>query len=237
MKLPTNKSDKNMEAQAGPKFRNINEEREVTEEKPKGADVRLKVLACVILILAVFVGIKGTITKSSLTSQVTDQSKELEEARKTASGCGIEIDDDDNIILPEIDTSLKPSTANIPEGDLKTLDDFTKLLLNWKGQEGYKKVRETLINEWGFSADCKLLSSFMPETAEELNVNMSIPMKDNRPDSTIFTVAKSEEGNTYFLICPVRNTVNGTSASGIVGLQIKLSKESKITNITAQTLS
>lgn len=227
----TNNLDENMEMETGPKLRNINEEKPVEEEKPKGADVRLKVAAIVILGFIVFLGVKGTLTKTSLTSQINKQQKELKTVQKEAKEYGIEEDEDGNLILPDAEINTVTGTSNIEENDAATLDSFAKLLLTWKGQSEYNKVRETLINEWGFADGCKLLTNFMPVTEEELDANMSLS------EYSTYVLSEDEDGTSYFLVCTVRNTIDGTSATGTVGLQIKLNKEHKITNITAQTLS
>lgn len=214
-----------------PKLGNINDEKETPKEVPAGADIRLKILAFIILAIAIFIGVKGAFTKMSLGSQITEQKDLLIEAKKTASEYGITEDEDGNLIVPDMDADMANKNQNINENDTRTLDSFAKLLLTWRGQSGYNKVRQTLIDEWGFSNDCKLLSSFMPETGEELNANMSLS------NYATFVTSEDESGTGYFLICTVRNTIDGASASGIVGLQIRLDKESKITNVTAQTIA
>ena len=51
-------NDNKMELQSGPKLRNVYDEAEVPEEKPEGADFRLKLGAAAILALILIVGIK-----------------------------------------------------------------------------------------------------------------------------------------------------------------------------------
>lgn len=230
MKL-TNNSEETMETEVTPKLRNLNEEMPVEEEKPEGADIRIKILVLILLGLIVFLATKGALTNRSLLSQIAEQQKELDTIKSEALKYGIKEDDDGNLIIPDIDSDSLSSSANVEEGDAATLDSFAKLLLNWKGQSGYNEVRQTLIDEWGFSEDCKLLTTFMPATTEELNANM------NMSEYSTYILSESDEGCSYFLICTVRNTIDGTSAAGTVGLQIKLNNDHNITNITAQTLS
>lgn len=235
MKMPVNKQDNDMEIQAGPKLRNIHEEKEAPREKPKGADKRLKICAVVILALILFVGIKGSITKTSLTSKVSKQQKLLTEAQDKAHEYGIAKDDNGELVLPDTAigdadaSSLEPGSAE--ERNMETITSFTKLLLNWKGQSGYNEARQTLIDEWGFNEKGRLLTSFMPELKEDINANMS--MSGN---PTVF-VLSNEDGNiAYFLICTVRNTIDGTSASGTVGIHLTINEDGTLSNVTAQTL-
>lgn len=230
MKMPNN-SDENesMENQTEPKLRNINEEKETPKEKPKGADIRLKVLAAAILLLFLFVAVKSSFTKASLMSQMNDKQKILKETEEIASKYGIKKDKDGNIIVPDVETTTASGSA-VEAGDASTLDSFVKLLLNWNGQSGYEKVRQTLINEWSFSKDCKLLTSFMPEITDESDVSMVLSEYDT------FVVSETDEGNAYFLVCTVKSNINSSPFANI-GLQIKINKEGTITNVTAQTLS
>lgn len=235
MKISQNKLDEENTIQSGPKLRNIHEEKEVLEEKPAGADIRLKLLVAGIAVFILIVGIKGSITKSSLTSELSEQQTLLKEAQAEALLYGITEDEDGDLVIPETNTS----TVNVSELDwdsieqrnTELLSSFTSLLLNWKGQSGYNKVREKLINNWNFTEESRLLTTFMPEMEEELDANMSLS------GYTTFVLTNDGKNMSYFLICTVRNTINGISATGTVGVTITINEDGTISNVMAQTLS
>lgn len=222
--------------QEGPKLRNIHEEKEVPEEKPAGADVRLKIAVVVIAALIIIVGIKGAITNSSLSSKCAEQEKLLTASQAEALLYGITQDEDGDLIIPEINIEI----SNIPESNRDSIEQrnteklsaFTSLLLNWKGKSGYDNVRQKLMDEpWCFTEDSKLLSAFMPVMNKELNANMSLS------SYTTFVLTDDGKNMSYFLICTVRNTIDGTSATGTVGIRITINEDGTLSDVVAQTLS
>ena len=150
--------------QAGPKLRNIHEEKDIPEEIPEGADMRLKLCVAAIAVFILIVGIKGAITKSSLSAQLEEQNKLLTAAQAEALLYGITEDEDGDLVLPitDTDTSVDVSELDwdsVEQRNTELLSSFTSLLLNWEGQDGYENVRQKLINDWEFTEDSKLLSS------------------------------------------------------------------------------
>lgn len=233
MKLSQNETD----IQTGPKLRNINEELEEPKEIPVGADPRLKLLVVVIVVLIAIIGIRGHFTKSSLMSQLEEQQKQLDIVRAEALAYGITEDEDGDLTLPVTDSNKSSVDISdlewnsIDERNTQLLSSFTKVLLNWKGQSGYQKVRQTLIDDWKFTENSKLLTSFMPEMDDDIDANMSLS------NYSTFVLTNDGKNMSYFLICTVRNTINGTSATGTVGINITINEDGSISNVTAQTLS
>ena len=240
MKLSQQTSDDNNteNVQAGPKFRNINDEKdEVIEEKPEGADVRLKIAVGVIAAFILIIGIKGSITKSNLSSELEAQQKLLTEAKAEALLYGITEDEDGDLVVPETNTGATDVSEldwdSIEQRNNELLNSFTKLLLTWKGQTGYNNVRQKLINEWEFTEDSRLLTTFMPELSEDDDVDANITLSGYEP----FVLDNDGKNMSYFLICTVRNTIDGTSTTGTVGIRITINEDGTISNVTAQTLS
>lgn len=228
-------NDDIMEVQTGPKLRNIHDEAEVPEEKPEGADIRLRIAVAAIAALTLFIGIKGFITKSRLVDQLEEQKSLYTQAHAEALLYGIVEDEDGDLIIPDISTgSVNASDLDWDSLDVRNetlLNEFAGLLLNWGGTSEYNKVRQTLIDEWGFKENSKLLSSFMPELDEELTANISLQGKP-----TIYLLDTNGKDMSYFLICTVRNTINSRSAVGLVGIQITINEDGTISNTMAQTL-
>ena len=89
--------------QSGPKLRNINDESDVTVEKPEGADIKLKIGAVVLLVLVVIMNIRGAMTKSSLKSQLAEAEQHLTEVKSEALLLGITEDEDGDLVIPEVE--------------------------------------------------------------------------------------------------------------------------------------
>lgn len=220
--------------QTGPKLRNIHEEKDIIEDAPDGADIRLKLAAAAIGILIAFVGVKGSVTNGKLASQLEEQQKLFTAAQAEALMYGITKDDDGDLVIPVSEEPVNVSDLDwdsVEQRNTELLSSFTKLLLNWKGKSGYEKVRQKLMDEWEFAENSKLLTSFMPEMDDELDANMSLS------SYTTFVLSNDSKNMSYFLICTVRNTINGTSATGLVGIRITINENGTVSNVTAQTLS
>lgn len=219
-----------------PKFRNIHEEKEIIpDEVQEGADKRLILAAAIIGIFILIIGIKGSIAKSSLSSQLEDQNRLLAEAQAEALLYGITQDEDGDLVIP-VDENKPVDVAeldwdSIEQRNNELLSAFTKLLLNWEGRTGYNNVRQKLIADWKFTEDSRLLSAFMPEMDEETDANMSLS------GYSTFVLENDGKNMSYFLICTVRNTINSTSATGTVGIRITINEDGTVSNVTAQTLS
>lgn len=219
-----------------PKLRNIHDKvDEPVEETPESADIRLKLAAGAILALILFVGIKGTITKASLTSQFNDQEKLLTEARAEALLYGITEDEDGDLIMPvnEKETPTDVSSLeweSVAQRNKSLLDSFVEILLHWEGNKGYDKARQTLMDEWGFAENSQLLSVFMPEDDGDKNM---------KPEEKYSMYELSNDGKnvSYFLICTVHSTINKHSADGTVGIRLTINEDGTMSNVTAQTLS
>lgn len=233
MKLSANNTDEMMDAQEGPKLRNIHEEAEAPAKKPAGADKRLKICAAIVLVLVLFVGVRGFTAQSSLSSQVSKNQKTLDKLQAKADEYGITKDENGELTIPDV--SLEGASefepGSVGERNIGLINDFTKLLLNWKGQSGYNDVRQKLMDEWSIKQKSKLLTSFMPELDTEINANMSMS-----GGPTVFLLSEDEKGTTYFLICTVRNTIDKTTAQGMVGIRLTIKKDGKLSNILAQTI-
>ncbi len=235
MKVSQNNSTENI--QSGPKLRNIHDEKDIIpEEKPDGADTRLKIAVVVIAVFVIIIGVKGAVTKSSLTSQLEKEQKLLNEAKAEALMYGITEDEEGDLIIPATDTDTSVDVSELDWESLEQRNDtllssFTSLLLNWEGTNGYGKVRQKLINDWEFTEDSRLLTYFMPPLEEELNANMSL--SGYKP----FVLSNDGKNMSYFLICTVRNTIDGTSATGTVGIRITINEDGTISDVTAQTLT
>lgn len=244
MKISQNNLDDNtMEVQTGPKLRNIHDEAEVPEEKPEGADVRLRIGVIVIAALILFVGIKGSITKSRLESDYEAAQRLYTETEAEALLYGITQDDDGDLVVPD----TEPISVDISElewTDIDTrndalLQEFASLLLNWEGTTQYEKVRQTLITDWGFNEkNSRLLTSFMPALDEDLDASIALQGKP-----TIYPLEETSKSRSYFMICTVRTTTNvskptyESKPAGLVGIQITIANEdAKVSNVAAQTL-
>lgn len=242
MKVSQQNLDNNMDIQTGPKLRNIHDDdgKEIIEEKPEGADVRLKIAVVIMGILIAFIGIKGFITKSSLMSQVEDQQKLLTAAEAEALMYGITEDEDGDLVIPEVEEPVNVSEMDwsskwdsITARNQDILDSFASLLLNWDGRNEYEKNRQTLINDWEFKETDRLLSSFMPEMAEDMDAHMTLPKGGVKS----FLLENDGKNMTYFLLCTVRNTINGTSANAEIGIRITINEDGTVSNVLAQTIS
>lgn len=232
MKLSAaNNPEENTDVQAEPRLRNIREEKEETEEKPEGSSLRFKIGTAALGMLVLFAAIKGYAGNASLSSQVNKQQKLLSEAKAAAKEYGIEEDEDGDLVIPDLESD-SPESGPVKADDKEALVSFAGLLLNWKGTAGYNEARQTLIDEWGFSENGKLLKYFMPPVAEELDANMSMV-----GNPTIFVLSEGEDGTSYFLLCTVRNSIDGTSASGMVGIQVTIGEDGTFSKVTAQTLA
>lgn len=233
MKMLQNDQNQEDQVQAGPKLRNIHDEAEVSIEKADGPDKRLVFGAAVILLFTLFVGIRGSISCKSLSSQIEAQNKLLTDAKAEALLYGITTDSDGDLVVPEVNTDSTDVSEldwdSIEQRNKQLLDAFTSTLLNWTGKTGYDNVRQKLINDWKFTEDSKLLTAFMPPV-DELDANISL--------SSYKTFVLSDDGKnlSYFLICTVRSTVDGGSANGTVGIRITINEDGTISDVTAQTL-
>lgn len=234
MKVSGKNVDKSMEGKTGPRLRNINEEKETeTTEKPTGADVRLKIAFAAIAVLTAVVWIKGQATKSSLTAELEKQQGLLASAQAEALMYGITEDDDGDLVIPVTDKPVDVSELDWDSTEQRNdelLSSFANLLLNWEGKRGYDKVRQTLMDDWKFTEDSRLLTSFMPAMDEDMNANISLS------GYSTFILSNDGKNMSYFLLCTVRNTINGKSATGTVGIRISINEDGTISNVTAQTL-
>ena len=134
--------------QSGPKLRNINDESDVTVEKPEGADIKLKIGAVVLLVLVVIMNIRGAMTKSSLKSQLAEAEQHLTEVKSEALLLGITEDEDGDLVIPEVEEPVDVADLDwdsIEARNDELLSSFTKELLNWEGSAGYTTTRNTLI--------------------------------------------------------------------------------------------
>lgn len=233
MKMLQNDQNQEDQVQAGPKLRNIHDEAEVSIEKADGPDKRLVFGAAVILLFTLFVGIRGSISCKSLSSQIEAQNKLLTDAKAEALLYGITTDSDGDLVVPEVNMDSTDVSEldwdSIEQRNKQLLDAFTSTLLNWTGETGYDNVRQKLINDWKFTEDSELLTAFMPPV-DELDANISL--------SSYKTFVLSDDGKnlSYFLICTVRSTVDGGSANGTVGIRITINEDGTISDVTAQTL-
>ncbi len=237
MKISQQNLDNDMQnIQAAPKFKNIHDNKDIIpDEKPAGADIRLKIGVIGIAALIIIIGIKGAATKSSLTSQLEEQKKLLDTAQAQALIYGITEDDEGELIIPVTETDASVDISELDWGSIEQrnntlLSSFTSLLLNWEGQKGYEKVRQKLMADWEFTEDSNLLTYFMPQIDKELDANMSLS------GYTTFVLDNDGKNMSYFLICTVRNTIDSTSASGTVGIRITINEDGTISNVMAQTL-
>lgn len=234
------------QTQAGPKLRNINDKGEdiIPDEKPEGADKRLKIAAIVMLAFILIIGIKGNITKSSLSKQLEEQTKLLTEAKAEALLYGITEDEDGDLVLPVSDIPQNVQDMDwdsIEQRNNVLLESFAQCLLNWNGNNEYMAKRQQLIDYWQFTENSRLLSTFMPalEDGEVLEGSMKLVYPLNGPKIEIFPLENNgkDKPMSYFLICTVRKSVGGNSADGTVGIRITVNADGTITNVTAQTLS
>lgn len=230
-----------IQAQSGPKLRNINNKGEdiIPDEKPEGADIRLKIAAIVMLVFVIIIGIKGNIQKSSLTKQLEEQKAVLAEIQAEALLLGITEDDDGDLIVPAVDTPQNVqelSWDSVEDRNVALINSFVKSLLNWSGNNEYNEKRQYLIDYWKFTENSRLLTTFMPplEEGEILEGKMSCPV-----DPTIFILENNgkDKPMSYFLICTVRKTVGNTKADGTIGIRLTINADGSISNVTAQTLS
>lgn len=237
MKISQNENQEMpLEAESKPRFRNVNETAEASalDETIEGPDKRLVAAALVLFVLILFVWLRGTMTNNSLSAKVKGQEEAFSKAQAEALLYGITIDEDNEVVLPESD----PKPAAISESDVEArnteiLDSFTKVLLNWQGQEGYNKVRQTLIDDWNFTTDSDLLRRFMPES-DKIDTNISLS------GYTPFILSDNADGMSYFLICSVRTTIEtgdgNSSETGSIGVEITINKDGTISKVSAQPL-
>lgn len=235
---PGNNAD---QMQSGPKLRNINDRGEdiIPDEKPEGADKRLKIAAIVLFAFILIIGIRGNIQKSSLTKQLEEQTALLTEIKSEALLLGITEDDDGDIVVPEVEEPQNVqelSWDSIEERNNTLIKSFASCLLNWNGNNEYMEKRQQLIDYWKFTEDSRLLSNFMPalEDGEVLDGKMSCPV-----DPTIFILENNgkDKPMSYFVICTVRKQIGSTKADGTVGIRLTVNADGTISNVTAQTLS
>lgn len=248
MKILQSTSDNNMnDEQEMPKFRNIHDEKDIIEEKPEGVDKRIKISIVAIIIFTIIVGIKGSITKSSLTSQLEEQTKLLDMAQAEALVYGITEDEDGDLVIPVTEEPVNVSDLDWDSIEQRNIEllvgsdkhdskrSFTELLLNWEGQTGYEKARQELIDYWGFTEDSALLSSFMTSDGK-LNGSMKLP---GRPK--VYVLSNDGKNMSYFLICEVRYYSNDsedkTSVDSTIGIHITVNEDGTISDVIAQTLS
>lgn len=246
MKISPQVSDNNEieEIQSGPKFRNIHDDsgKDIIEEKPEGADSRLKISALIILILVIIMGVKGSISNSSLASQLEEQNIKLTEAKAEALLYGITEDEDGDLVLPESQEPVNVAELDwdsVEQRNTELLNSFTKVLLNWEGKSGYEQARHTLMSDWEFAEDSRLLTNFMRELTEkdlDENGNFNASMSIYGTPET-YPLSNDGKNMSYFLICEVMNTVGDNSAIGTVGIRITINEDGTISNVTAQTLA
>lgn len=247
---PGNNDNTEVNEQAGPKLRNINDKGEdiIYDEKPEGADKRLIAAAIAMIVFIVIIVVKGNITNSSLTSQLEEQNKLLSAAQSEALIYGITEDEDGDLVLPS-STSAETSTESQNVSDLEwdsleernntLLNSFADCILTYNGNNQYNAKRQELIDTWGFTEDSKLLSKFMrPLDEDEV---LSTSMKFVSP-ATIFTLSNDGKNMTYFMICTVRSSSTGSSgntvnADGTVGIRLTINEDGTLSNVTVQTLT
>lgn len=224
-----------MKVSGEPKFRNIYEEKEVfSDESTPGVDFRIKLVIGFLGILILVSVIRGSITESSLTSRLEEQQKLLDSTKAEALVYGITEDEDGELVYPEPKEPTDISDMkwdSVEERNRELLASFTDVLLHWEGASGYTKARQSLIDDWEFKEDSRLLTSFMPVLDDELNASMTCS------GYTPFVLENDGKNISYFLICKVRNTIDGTAATGTVGIRITINEDGTISNVTAQTLS
>ena len=226
---------------SGPKLRNINDKGAdiIPDEKPEGADNRLKLAAAVMLLFILVVGIKGHFTTAGLRRQLEENNAQLTAITAEALLLGITADEDGDLVVPEPEgpkNVQEISWDSVEERNTEIIKSFTKTLLTWNGNNEYNKQRQYLMEYWKFTEDSRLLSTFMPplEDGEILEGRMSCPV-----DPTIFILENNgkDQPMTNFVICTVRKQVGETKADGTVGIQLTINADGTISNVTAQTLS
>ncbi len=227
------------EVQATPKLRNINnkEDEDIIKDEHTGADIRLKLGAAAIFAFILIIGIKGNITNSSLEKKLTAQNKLLTEAKAEALLYGITEDEDGDLVIPESEGPVNVNELDwdsIETRNNALLESFAQCILNWNGKNEYEAKRQALINDWEFTEDSRLLTTFMPKLDPDDVMEGS--MKFVGP-ATIFPLENNGKDMSYFLICTVRKSISGTSADGTVGIRITINEDGTISNVSAQTLS
>lgn len=226
-----------LDTESKPRFRNVNAggEASVPEEPSDGPDKRLVAAAAILLVLILFVGLRGSFANKSLSAKVKGQEEAFNKAQAEALLYGITIDEDDEVVLPETEPTdvTELDWDSVEARNKEILDSFTKVLLNWQGQKGYNEVRQTLMDDWSFAKDSDLLRRFMPES-DKIDTNISLS------GYTPFVLSDDAEGMSYFLICSVRTTIDtgkdDKSETGSIGVQITINKEGTISNVSAQPL-
>lgn len=240
---PTPGNNDGEQLKAGPKLRNINDKGEdiIPDEKPEGADKRLKIAAIVMLIFIVIIGVRGNAQKSSLTKKLEAETAALNEIKAEALLLGITEDDDGDLVVPDVESQTPQNVQelswdSVEERNTALINSFIKTLLNWNGNNEYNEKRQFLMDYWKFTEDSRLLTTFMPalEEGEILEGKMSCPV-----DPTIFILENNgkDKPMSYFVICTVRKSVGSTKADGTVGIRLTVNADGSITNVTAQTLS
>lgn len=230
--------------QSGPKLRNINDESDIIEEKPEGANIKLKIGAFVLFALVVIMNVRGAITKSSLESELAAAEKQLTEIKSEALLLGITEDEDGDLVIPEVTEPVDVADMDwdsIEARNDELLNSFTKELLNWEGSAGYTKTRNTLIETWEFKEDSRLLSSFMPDIEgdedQKTAIDSSTISFNPKTNMQKFVLSNDGKNMSYFLICDVYNTINSNTATGTVGVRMTINADGTISNVTVQTIA
>ena len=237
------------ETSGRPKLRNINHaECEVIEETPAGVDWKFKAAAVVLFLLIIGVYVKGTVKINSLTKELDGLNKQLTEIQAEALLLGITEDEDGDVIIPEVTGPV--DVAELDWDSIETrnndlLKSFVKTIFNWDGVTGYNKTRSELMDTWGFTADSRLLSSYMPDISEDTSKQDAIEGTkiSCKPDQNVQQFVLSNDGKnmSYFLICEVYNTLetdNGTStAIGTNSVRITINEDGTISNVSVQQLA
>lgn len=229
---------------SGPKLRNINDESDVIEKKPEGADIKLKIAAFVLIALVVIMNVRGFITKSSLESELAEAEKHLTEIKSEALLLGITEDEDGDLVIPEVQEPVDVADLDwdsIEARNDELLNSFTKELLNWEGSAGYIQTRNTLIETWEFKEDSRLLTTFMPDIEgdedQQTAIDTSYISFNPKTSMQKFVLSNDGKNMSYFLICDVTNTIDGNSAKGTVGVRMTINADGTISNVTVQTIA
>lgn len=153
------------ETKTEPKLRNIHDDKGVIEEdRPAGADIRLKLGAAVLFVLVVFTIINGSLAKTSLSKQLKEQEDLLTTAQAEALLYNIIEDEDGNLELPELQEPVDVAEVDwdsITTRNTELINSFAACLLNWEDTEEYNEKRETLLTDWQFTEDSRLMTYFM----------------------------------------------------------------------------
>lgn len=244
MKVSQQNTGSDIPEQKGPRIghhmNDVDKGRELIEEKPDGPDKRLVAGAAVLFLITLVIGIKGSITNSSLSSKLAEQQSIYDKAHTEALALGIVEDEDGELIVPEVKDPVNVSDLtwdSVESRNDELLKSFTKEILNYSSLDEYNKTRQTLMDTWGFREDSVLLTTFMPEADGDVG---SISFN---PDTGMKKFVLENDGKklSYFLICEVYNTVkteNGkSSATGEVGVKLTINEDGTMSNVSVQTLA